>query len=89
MYHFLHLWLGTSFGRYVSVTDGFLEISALSPCCLNDETDAVSQVGGVAASVVGCCLLYFICRRVGLYNKGWNEADVDVKDLHHMPSLSP
>ena len=31
-------------------------------------------------------MLYFICRRVGLYNKGWNEAEVEVKDLH---SLSP
>jgi len=36
------------------------------------------MVGGIAASVVGGCLLYLICRRVGLYNKGMNE--VEVKD---------
>ena len=31
---------------------------------------AALQVGGLVASIIGGCLVYFICKRAALYNKG-------------------
>lgn len=48
---------------------------------------ALLQASGIGASVVGGCMLYFICRRVGLYNKGVNE--VEVKEMKNLNEQFP